>query len=130
MTKTPDQQIYDAIFSASVELGYKTYPFNPPPGTSYPFVHLGTVQLLPRATKSHLLGTVQVVFDVWGDKSSRAKVAAMANNLLTAISKIKKTSEGLVLFMDTERTSTEIMPDNSSIDDLWRARVTLQLQII
>lgn len=128
--KSPDQQLYDAIFSTSQGLNYATYPFNPPPGTKYPFVQMGEIQIIPIATKSYIIGTAHVTLDIWGDKSSRKTVSTMAHNLISAISKIKKTTEGMILSMDREAASTEIMADNSTTEDLWRGRINLRIRIM
>ncbi len=71
MSKQPDQQIHDELIKRSSQLGYRTFPFLPQLGTSYPFVVMGEVYLLPRATKSRLIGDVEVTMSVWGDKEIR-----------------------------------------------------------
>ena len=130
MMKSPDQQLYDAVFTASLSQGYTTYPFNPPPGTTYPYVKLGAIQIVPTATKSYLIGTAHITIDIWGDKKSRKKVSEMAHNLITAISKVKQTTEGMRLHMDREAANTEVMVDNSTPEDLWRARISLRIKIM
>jgi hypothetical protein len=127
--KTPDQDLYDAIFAASVALGYSTYQHNPPETATYPFVRIGNVQLVPIATKSYLLADVYANIDVWGSAKSRKKVSEMAHKLIHAVSRIKQLPGGLLLSVNFDTSSVEVMTDNSTNDDLWRARVSLHLTL-
>lgn len=127
MIKTPDQDLYDEIYRQAKGLGYEVYLFNPTGDAAYPYVKLGMVQVVPISSKSYLLGTAFVTFDVWGNESSRRLVAAMAHNLINAISKIKETKNGLQWSMDRSTVSTEVLPDDSTNDNLWRASVSLQM---
>ena len=126
--KWPDQQLYDQLFKESYHLGYETYTFLPPDNTPFPFVVISSVQLVPRATKSYLIGRVIAVIDIWGDEGSRRVVSDMANDLLHQISKIKQIEGGHRWRMLHDLTSVEILQDNSSADDLWRARIEVQLE--
>lgn len=127
MRKTPDQELYDEIYRKATGLGYTVYQFNPTGDTAYPYVKLGMVQIIPRATKSYLLGVAYVTFDIWGDENKRRLIAEMAHNLINAISKIKQIPDGLSWSMDQSTVSTEILPDDSTNDNLWRANVSFQM---
>lgn len=127
--KTPDQDLYDAIFAASLALGYTTYQHNPPATAAYPFVQMGGVQLVPIATKSFLLANLYASVDVWGDAKSRKTVSEMAHKLMHAVSRIKQLPGGLLLSVNFDSSSVEVMTDNSTNDDLWRARISLNLSL-
>ena len=122
--KTPDQDIFDLVYSKSVSLGYDTYLFNPPSKAKYPFVKLGSVQTVPISTKSRLLATVYQSVDIWGSYESRAEISKMAQNLLYAVSKLNNKNYSWNL--NYRNSSVEVMADNSTNDDLWRARISLE----
>ena len=94
MRKSPDQSLYDALFKASIDLGYHTYTHSPEAGTSYPFVRIGDVQLVPIPTKSFLLGHLYASADVWGDGKSRKTVSDMAHALMKAFAALDVLADG------------------------------------
>lgn len=126
--KTPDQSIYDHVTRIAMDKGYTVYPFNPDPGTKYPYVKMGGAQLIPRATKSYMIGEVELALDVWGDKYSRKNVADIATDILVSVGGSTKTADGYQIMLNQNRSSIEVMTDNSTSDDLWRARVTLSIK--
>ncbi len=121
--KTPDQDIFDLVYKKSSELGYTTYLFNPPKA-AYPFVHLGSVQTVPISTKTRLLATVYQNIDIWGSYEDRAKISEMAQKLLYAVGKLENKNYSWQL--NYNNSSVEVMADNSTNDDLWRARISLE----
>ncbi len=124
MSKQPDQQIHDELIKRSSQLGYRTFPFLPQLGTSYPFVVMGEVYLLPRATKSRLIGDVEVTMSVWGDKSDRKLVSDMIGSLMAEFSKIKRI-EDIKWQMIYDQSDSNISKDNSTEDTLYRGDMSL-----
>ena len=127
--KAPDQDLYDLMFAASTGKGYATYQHNPPASAAYPFVQIGFVQLVPMTTKSWLLGHLFVQADVWGSKIQRKAVSDMAHDLMAAFTAIKTLSSGLKIDAQYEGCTTEVMPDTSGNEDLWRARLSLEFTL-
>lgn len=127
--KTPDQDLFDALFKVSRDLDYLTYPHKPPRTAKYPMVHIGDVQLIPIATKSYLLATLHAQLDVWGDETQRRDVSDMAHALMERISRIKELSGGYRISMNYEASSVQVMTDNSTDDNLWRANVSLEFSL-
>jgi len=127
--KGPDQDILDQMFKISKKLGYDTVFFNPPKDTAYPFVHLGATQLVPRSTKTRLVGAVHQTIDVWGLKADRNLVSKMAHDLMREAGKTLKTDDGYYLSLDYNSSSIEVYADNSTNNDLWRARMTLEWKL-
>lgn len=123
--KTPDQSIFDHCYKIVQSTGYTPYLFNPPTGTPYPYVQMGGVQIVPRATKSHLIGAAFSILDVWGDRFNRKKVSDLATRILEQAGAITTTSEGLQILLDPNDSSIEVMIDTSTNDPLWRARISL-----
>ena len=127
MIKQPDQQIHDELIKRSLQLGYKTFPYLPKLGTSYPFVVMGEVYLLPRATKSYLLGDVEVTMSVWGDKSNRKLVSDMIGKLMREFRTIKRI-ENTDWQMVYNQSDSNISKDNSTEDTLYRGDLSLHFR--
>ena len=126
MKKQPDQQIHDELIRTSESLGFRTYPYLPPLGIQYPFVVVDEVFLLPRATKSYLIGEIDVTMSVWGDKSNRRLVSDMVGQLMLEFRKIRKI-ENTDWWMKYESTSS-ITKDNSTDDTLYRGNMSLSFK--
>lgn len=126
MNKQPDQQIHDELIRISESLGYRTFPYLPPMGTKYPFVVVDEVFLLPRATKSYLIGEIDITMSVWGDKSNRKLVSDMIGQLMLEFRKIRKI-ENTDWWMNYESTSS-ITKDNSTDDTLYRGNMSLSFK--
>lgn len=80
---TVDQLIFDYLFQLSLNSGYSTYDHLPleSENAPYPFVVIGSVQILPVVTKSALQGQIIANVDVWGDGEGRFKVSQMMNDI-------------------------------------------------
>lgn len=123
----PDQSIYNHLNDICTNLGYTTYPTNPGTGARYPYVQLGPVQVLPKATKSYLLGAVVMTLDVWGDVANRWVVSEMANAILEELGKNRKTYEGYDLHIQYDASTIDVLVDQSTSTDLWRANMALRI---
>lgn len=123
--KTPDQSIYDYLYRICIATGGKTYPINPPKDSPYPCIALGSIQIIPKATKSRLIGTAYAIIDVWGTQVERKNVSDIATEILEKSGSMAHTYEGLQLSLDPNNSSIEIMLDNSTSEPLWRARISL-----
>lgn len=115
--KQCDQLIFDEIFKqASQKLGYQTYFSLPDLNVSYPFVVMGETQLIPKPTKSGIVGTVSLTIHVWGADGNRIQVSNMISELYRVSASIERI--GTVYFnMDLTSGST-ILHDNSTQEDL------------
>lgn len=130
MIKQLDQEAFDLIFKAAQDLGFKTFETRPSSFKGHlPFVVVGSVQLLPIATKSYLLGECHCVVDIWGSDQSRKAVSDMSANLLNEISRKKKTQNGYRAILNLDTISVEIMIDQSMDTDLWRGRIMFELKL-
>jgi len=89
--KSPQQQIYDAVFKASLELGYKTLDYLPPHGESYPFVFVGEQFDQDRRTKLFIFGDVQQTVHIYHDYKKRRELTDMMNELKRKMREIKRT---------------------------------------
>lgn len=91
MMKSPQQQIYDAVFKASLGLGYSTHDHLPPESEAYPFVYIGEQFDQDRNTKTAIFGDVQQTVHVYGRAEDRATVTGMMDALKTEIRKLRQT---------------------------------------
>lgn len=89
--KSPQQQIFDAVFKASLKLGYATFDYLPADKVGYPFVYIGERFDQDRKTKQHLYGDVQQRIHIYHDYKKRRELTDMMDKLKTEIRRIKHT---------------------------------------
>lgn len=118
MIKQPDQQFYDACFQICLDNDYNAYPHKPLEDVSYPFVELGEAILIPRATKTAILGSVSLVLHVWGEGTKRKQVSDIVNNLLMDIKEIKATGS-LRWLVPLDQCNIQLIQDTSIGTALW-----------
>lgn len=123
--KGPDQIVYDHVYRLVQSIGYEPYLFNPPSSTPYPFVQLGQIQIVPKATKSFMIGDAYLMVDVWGNRFDRKKISDISTKLIEIAGRDRYSAEGLQLHLNPDNSSFEVMPDNSTNDPLWRSRISL-----
>lgn len=118
MMKQPDQQFYDACFQICLNSGYDTYPYKPLDDVPYPFVEVSEAILIPRATKTAILGNVSLTLHIWGEGAKRKQISDAANSLLMEIKEIKSTNSlrWLVLL---DQCNIQLIQDTSTGTILW-----------
>lgn len=89
--KSPQQQIYDAVFLVSLNLGYATYDYLPANEVAYPFVYVGEQFDQDIPTKTAIHGQVQQTIHIYHTHRKRRELTTMINNLRTELRKIKRT---------------------------------------
>src|SRR5690625_5116924 len=90
---SPQQQLFNAIYIASLELGYDTFDYLPPSSQSLPFVHIGEQFSQDRFTKFTVFGDVQQTINIYHEKTKRAELVKMVLDLKKELRKIKKTHD-------------------------------------
>ena len=81
---SPRQELYDALFMASQDLGYTTFQYLPPGQTPYPFVVINDVQMYKVSLKTAVQAHLVVTMHVWGDAESWTMVNDMLEQLESA----------------------------------------------
>lgn len=109
--KSPQQQVFDAIFSASLSLGYETFDYLPGSSQGLPFVFLGEQFDQDRKTKQFLYGDVQQTIHIFGDHKKRREVSTMIDKLKVAIRSIKRTDN---FYIDVRDITGQINIDQST----------------
>lgn len=123
--KTPDQALYDAAYHQSANvLQYPTYTFLPKQGTAYPFVTVQNVQDLPSVAKMQSMGNLELTIDIFGKGNDRMKVSEMAKRLYSRLIYLEKGR----LRMLQNQSSIQVLQDQSTDEDLWRAIMTLRFR--
>lgn len=126
LNKQPDQQIHDELIRRSTALGLTAYPFLPEEGTPYPFMVVGYTQILPRPTRSYLIGTVAIQVDVWARADDRKLVSDWIGKLMAEFSTIRQI-DGTRWSMDLT-SPTEIIKDNSTQEMLYHGILDLKFK--
>jgi len=91
MKVSPQQQIYNTIFSSSLGLGYATFDYLPPKEQKLPFVYVGEQFDQDRRTKTFLFGDVQQTIHIYHDIKGRGELTSMMNELKVELRKLKRT---------------------------------------
>lgn len=123
MSKSPEQEIFDAIFSTCLNLGYRTYDYLPPNGTQYPFVYIGEVFQQDRHTKSGLFGDIQVTVHIYNDRKKRKETTTMRDTIKNELYNLKRAGSINVML---KRGTGQILIDNSTSEPLLHGILELE----
>lgn len=122
--RSPQQQIFDTIFSESLKLGYATFDYLPPSSQTLPFVYIGDQFDQDRRTKGLLYGDVQQTLHVYGDYRKRRQVTDMVDGLKAAIRKIKHTDN---FYIKINNITSQMITDDSTSQRLWHGIIEVDL---
>src|SRR5699024_4473315 len=122
---SPQQQIYDRVFSESLNLNYHTYDYLPASDAQLPFVFIGEQLNQDTANKSIVTGNVQQTIHIYGSKRQRKEVSTMTNRLKFVIRKIRKTD---ILHISVRGVNSQMMVDNSTSSTLWNGIVEIEFK--
>ncbi|EAE6661614.1 DUF3168 domain-containing protein [Listeria monocytogenes] len=128
MIKSPQQQIYDAVYLALLKLyPGAVYDYLPSEKAPYPFVVIGEQYEQDQETKTTLMGKTQITLHQWGTYKQRREITDMQLRIKSAVRAIRK----------TENFSTRIkvlsgrtIPDNSTDSLLYHGILELEIQFI
>jgi hypothetical protein len=123
VSKSPEQEIFDAIYSTCLNLGYRTYDYLPPNGTQYPFVYIGEVFQQDRHTKSGLFGDIQVTVHIFNDRKKRKETTTMRDTIKNELYKLKRAGNINVML---KRGTGQILIDNSTSQPLLHGILELE----
>jgi hypothetical protein len=123
VSKSPEQEIFDAIYSTCLNLGYRTYDYLPPNETQYPFVYIGEVFQQDRHTKSGLFGDIQVTVHIFNDRKKRKETTTMRDTIKNELYKLKRAGNINVML---KRGTGQILIDNSTSQPLLHGILELE----
>jgi hypothetical protein len=127
--KSPKIQLFNAVFSRSLSLGYETYDYLPgkDEDTHYPFVHIaGSVSSDVMNNKEVITGTISQTIHVWGLVNDRSQFAEMIFHLEMELRRISELENYFVRL--TELDSNEIY-DNTTTDNLLHGIIQAEYRI-
>lgn len=106
--KSPQQQVYDAVFLISMNLGYATFDYLPADEVDYPFVYIGEQFDQDRLTKTSVYGRVQQSIHIYHSHRKRRELTTMINNLRTDFRELKRTEN---FYLDCKNVTGRIIPE-------------------
>ena len=121
--------MFDEIFKRLTDIGLTVYDFLPPLGTKYPFVVMGDTHIMPRATKTQLIGKCSTTINVWGDGMDRKLISDIVARIMQAVSEINQI-ENRRWSMIIDDSDTEILKDNSTNENLYRGILNMYFSFI
>jgi hypothetical protein len=127
--KSPKIQLFNAVFSRSLSLGYETYDYLPgkDEDAHYPFVHIaGSVSSDVMNNKEVITGTISQTIHVWGLANDRSQFAEMIFHLEMELRRISELENYFVRL--TELDSNEIY-DNTTTDNLLHGVIQAEYRI-
>lgn len=123
--KSPQQQIFDAIFKTSEALGYRTFDYLPANDAGYPFVYIGEQFDQDRNLKDVVIGTVEQTIHVYETQRKRRALTDMMDNLKRDIRKLKHTEN---FYISSININARTIPDNSTPQPLWHGIIEVTLK--
>lgn len=127
MIKQPDQELYDEVYKICQVLGYNVFTYLPPDKIPYPFVYVGESQELPQATKSVLVGTVQLNIHIYGLHTERKQVSDMKGAILWELRKLRQ-SKNFNWKISNNQTQPQMLQDTTTNTALWHCVIPLEMR--
>lgn len=120
---SPQQQIYNACYLVSYNLGYSTFDYLPAEEESYPFVYIGEQFDQDRANKSTITGYVDQRIHVYADYTQRGTVTTMMDEIKREIRKLKRTKN---FYINVRGINAQTLMDNSTSRNLIHGIVEVE----
>jgi len=127
MQKQPDQELYDEVYKICQALEYNVFTYLPPDKTPYPFVYIGESQELPQATKSVLVGTVQLNIHIYGLHTKRKQVSDMKGAILWELRKLRQ-SKNFNWKISNNQTQPQMLQNTTTNTALWHCVIPLEMR--
>lgn len=123
--KSPQQQIYDAVFLVAYNLGYSVFDYLPADKVSYPFVFVGEYFNNDRKTKSIKYGNVVQTIHVYHSHKGRRELTSMIDKIKAECEKLKRTEN---FYITCKNTNDQVMLDNSTGEPLLHGILEVEFQ--
>lgn len=123
--KSPQQQVFDAVFLASFLLGYRTFDYLPAKDTAYPFVYIGEQSDQDLRTKSLIYGRVQQSIHIYHDYKKRRELTMMMDKLKVECRKLKQTEN---FYLTCKNITARTLIDNSTSEPLLHGIIEVEFQ--
>ncbi|MDY0394790.1 hypothetical protein ACFSMW_06605 [Virgibacillus halophilus] len=113
--KSPQQQIFDAVYAASLKLGYATFDYLPANKVAYPFVFVGEQSDQDRRNKSIIYGDVQQTVHIYHNYKKRRELTTMMDKLKVSCRSLKRTEN---FYVTCKNITAQTITDDSTADPL------------
>ncbi len=123
--KSPQQQVFDAVYISSLNLGYATYDYLPANQVAYPFVFLGEQFDQDKATKSVIYGDVQQTIHVYHTHKKRRELTDIMNNIKASLRRLKNTD---TYYVRVRNITAQTLPDNTTGEPLLHGIIEVEFQ--
>lgn len=132
MAKDLETSLYNELarIIASIAGNDRLYVFAPPKDKSKPFIRINDMQIVPRATKSSVLGTIYVSVDIYSDFYSKNKAVEIASKLRQQASVLKATKDNYRLNLRINESSFIVRAEETENEKLWRIQQDLTFDIL
>lgn len=122
---SPQEQIFNACFKISRDLGYDTFNYLPASSEPYPIVFIGEQFDKDRATKSVIYGRVQQTIHIYDDYKKRRRVTDMMEAIKQEARKLKRTDG---FYISVKGIKSQTLPDNSTAQSLVHGVIEIDFQ--
>jgi|SRR5690625_3947270 len=113
--KSPQQQIYDAVFLIAYKLGYSVFDYLPANDVGYPFVFVGEYFNNDRKNKSIKFGEVTQTIHLYHTIRGRRELTTMIDRIKTECERLKRTENFYITCLNT---NDQVITDNSTPEPL------------
>lgn len=128
--KSPEQELYDSVYSLCMKLGYDVYdhlPLENEP-VNYPFIVVGSMNTVTSglgANKTNFNNITKLIVDVWGDSEQRLDVSNIADEIYQNCMG-KPIAKNYQFYPVQKETTKQLMQDASVPNMIFnRAMLTL-----
>lgn len=121
---SPQQQVFDTIFSVSEKLGYATVDYLPGEEIGYPFVYLAEQFDEDRETKTAIFGDVSQTMHIYHTYKNRGELSQIIKNLRYKIRQLKHTKN---FYITIKSTRCRIIGDGTASVPLLHAILEVDL---
>ena len=122
-----EQAVFDALFIECKKI-CKTYDFKPMTDVPYPFIEFEDTEVFFVPNKTDIRGSVTVNLSVWGLRKKRKVLTDIVNNIFEAALNLRKAGKYSIR-LNTKRTTIKFIDDDSTVDPLKRAVLSLEFDL-
>lgn len=109
--KSPEQDLFDTMFSLSLSKGYRTFDYLPAAEESYPFVYIGNQFETGRYTKAHAFGNIVQRIIIYHTHRNRRDMTTMLDELRKGMMGVR---EGRDNYLTFKRANSQVLIDRST----------------
>lgn len=128
--KSPEQELYDSVYSLCIKLGYDVYdhlPLENEP-VNYPFIVVGSMNTVTSglgANKTNFNNITKLIVDVWGDSEQRLDVSNIADEIYQNCMRKPITKD--YQFYPVQKETTKQLIQDTSVPNMIFNRAMLTL---